>query len=196
MRDRLRVFTGLAERDDVIRKPLTAHGAVLADLFVQQPQRFRTLHFSDGVLPDRDLRMEDKADGSERPNNIATKILDTDKAVAAFHRGQVHAMNADQPPGHDHAEQFVDQVMEMLLELRAVAAVAHITIAVGVGVQACKRRGKDGVVNAVFRQTAHGFHAVALIKGVTISDGLIKHIHDEIPPMRDTAFEYQGCTGL
>ena len=123
--------------------------------------------------------MEDEPILGHLADNVTAKILDADKAVTGFHGGQIHAVDGYQPPRHDDPVQLRHEVAEMLCELRAVAAVAHIPVTVGVGVQAGERRGKDGVVDAVIGDAAQGFHAIPLIHcpALCAVDQLVKHIH-------------------
>ena len=123
--------------------------------------------------------MEDESVLGHLPDDVTAKILDADETVTGFHGGQIHAVDGYQSAGHDNAVQLRDQIAEMLLELAAIAAVAHIPVRVGVGVQAGKRRRKDGVVDAVIWDTAQRFHAITLIQcpPLLLVDKLVKHIH-------------------
>jgi hypothetical protein len=88
MRDRLRVFAGLAHDDEVIRDALAAHGAVFAQLLVKQSESLGALHGDNRVFPDTHFRVVNEPGFLVSADDFAAKVLQADIAVPRFGRRQ------------------------------------------------------------------------------------------------------------
>lgn len=78
--------------DKVIRDSLATQVGVFAELLVEKSDRLRALHGSDGVFPNADFGMVDKAFFLECSDEIPAEVLNSNDAVFFFGSGQIHAM--------------------------------------------------------------------------------------------------------
>src|SRR4051812_30975203 len=95
--------------------------------------------------------MEYPSLGLMRTDQVAAKVFDPDYAVADLARWQIHAMEGNQPARHRRPVKLFDEEAVLRHELVAVLAVAHIAVAVRVGVERCEGRRVDRVMQAVGR---------------------------------------------
>ena len=70
------------------------------------------------------------------------KILQPDEPVALLTGREQHAVKRDIAPRLHHARQFIYEVAEVLEKFLVAAAVAHVSRAIAVGVEAGERGEK------------------------------------------------------
>ena len=189
MRNGFGVLSWLPHGHEVVRNALATHGRVLADGLVQQAQRLRPLHRRDRVFPDADLGVVDKPNILIRPDDLAPEVADADVPVAHLRCGQVHAVDRDKTPRHHHPVRLFDEELVVLPELVMRAAVAHIALAGGVGVERCERRREYRVVHRIVGQLLGQFNAVGKVDRpvlrllyLALVDGLLAHRPTQVHP--------------
>ena len=82
-------------------------------------------------------------------------------------------MDGHQPARDQDSPQLMDEEREMLLKFLIILAVAHIPVTVRIGVQTCKRRRKDGVMDRFIREPLKNFHTVPLVEREMVADTLV-----------------------
>ena len=174
---RFLILSRLAHRHQVIGDSLSAHAAILFELLVQKPDCLGALHSRHRVLPDANLTVKHKAGFFKELDELATEVPQADHAVPLFGKRQVHAVKRDQPPRHQHPVKFIHDVFELLVKLRRGAAVSQVSLAVGVGVEACKWGGENRIVDAVGRDSLQNLRAVPVVEGIAVCNRLVNHIY-------------------
>ena len=74
------------------------------------------------------LAVENESDFLKGSNHIAAEVLQSDVAIAFFHRRDIHDVDADNPTRLRHAMQAGDDVREVFIKLLVVDAVAEVAV--------------------------------------------------------------------
>ena len=136
---------------------------------MQQSKCLGALHGHHGVFPDTDLRVIDEAGILECADQITTEVAQADESLPHLRGRQIHAVEADIAPRLDDAKELGDQEAQLGHELRIVAAVAHVVVAVGVHEQIRERWREHRVVDAVVSHAPSPLHAVAKMHGEPVA---------------------------
>src|SRR3990167_3869226 len=108
--------------------------------------------------------MVDEAARLEASDRLAAKIAEPDHAVHDLARWKQHAMERHVTARLHHAAKLVDEVAEVLEELRVRLAIAHVARAVRVRVKRRERRREDRIADGLGRNALQHFDTIALVQ--------------------------------
>ena len=128
----IRIVTILAEKQHVVRHPHAVHRAIFADLLVKKPQCFGALHLDYRVFPNRRAAMIDQTSIRMHFDQIAGKVLQSNRAITSLTHRKISAMNAHNPPRLHHSRQCLSKEYILIDEILPSASVAKIALAIAV----------------------------------------------------------------
>ena len=124
VRHAVKLLAWRPHRDQIIRYSHTAHCGIFTNRFMQQSERFRSLHLRDRIFPNDRLGMEYEPLILKRADQVSSKILQANESIALFTGREQHAVKRDIPTRPHDPLQFRDEEREVLEEFLVCTAVA------------------------------------------------------------------------